>query len=275
VTSVPPLDALFFARLAAGRAALGQGIRIATDGAIARPAVELTIEIFTPADPLRGDALLRMESLQASMELSESELKQWAGYSLDLFGAPLDGPLTHDGGPTWTIAWEDPAKPPGTTRLLRQRARYKSSPLVAEQLWIPGDRERYRVDVLEPDATYSRDAAERAFRGLALLRRHALPPRLEHAQRRRRPPAYTDAEEPRFFEALKAASHKAVAEGESLSYASLVRHGLGSWRTVEKYVEHFKYDLEAIEREANHCTRGLNFCRFIARDRAKFKQKGV
>jgi hypothetical protein len=168
VTSVPSPDALFFARLAAGRAALGPGIRIATVGAIDRPAVELTIEIFTAADPLRGDALLRMETLQASRELSASELEQWAGYSLDLFGAPLDGPLTRDGGPTWTIAWEDQAKPSGTTRLLRQWARYRDSPLRAQLLHLPGGTERASIERLRDGETET--DLRRARAGIRLLR---------------------------------------------------------------------------------------------------------
>jgi hypothetical protein len=84
---------------------------------------------------------------------------------------------------------------------------------------------------------------------------------------------YDEASEPRFFEDIKKAAHAVVQAGDSLSYASLARHGLaGDPRTVKKYLLLFKYDMKKIETEAVRCTRHLDICRFHVRDRAKFKK---
>ena len=94
------------------------------------------------------------------------------------------------------------------------------------------------------------------------------------AARRGRPKRYRPANEKQFFEDLKSAAHAAVRAGESLSYSSLKRHGLASRLTITNAIEHFGYDLEAIEAEAVHCTQGgANFCTFMWRDHAKFKKK--
>jgi hypothetical protein len=86
---------------------------------------------------------------------------------------------------------------------------------------------------------------------------------------------YDDASEPRFFEDLGKAAHAAVTDGETLSYASIARHGVGDRRTVKKYVERFNYDLNKIEAEAVRCTTRSFTCQFHVRHMARFKQNGV
>jgi hypothetical protein len=276
VTSALRIDAPFLARLAAGRPAPGPGIRIATVGPIARPAVELIIERFAAREETlqagrKLSALRIEETLSAVMELSESELEQWTGYGLDLFGTPLDNPPAPDGGPTWTITWEDPAKRPATTRLLRQRARYRDSPLRAQLLHLPGGTERASIERLrdgeaEDDLRVETETdLRRARAGIRLLR--GLPKAI-HAGGR--PGDYAGPDDPRLFEDIRKAAHEAVRQGERVNFTTLAKYGPKPRSTIRRWIKSSGYDLKAIEAEALRCTRRLGPCTYIWRRRAAF-----
>jgi hypothetical protein len=267
VTSAPRIGAPFLARLAGGRPAPGPGIRIATVGPIARPAVELTIERFAASEgTLRAggklSALRIEETLSAVMELSEAELERWAGYGLDLFGTPLDSPPTRDGGPTWTIAWEDPARPPGTTRLLRQWARYRDSPLRAQLLHLPGGPERASIEWLR-DSEAEEDDLRRAHAGIRLLR--GLPKAIRAGGR---PGNYAGPDDPRLFADIGEAAHKAVGQGDRVNFTTLAKYGPNPRSTIRRWIKSSGYDLKAIEAEALRCRLGP--CTYTWRRRATF-----
>ena len=196
-------------------------------------------------------------------------LAKWRGYSLDMHGWFAPDPA-HPLEPAWRV-FEDDGTLLYALELNRIRVQADGSELFAEQLILPIPGRPIRTGLFGwghsiPPA----EEVSTAVHGLELL---GLVRQLERA-RRGRPKRYGDANEMRFFEDLKKAAHGAVRAGEGLSYSSLDRHWLASRATITGGVEHFGYDLEAIEAEAVRCTQGgANFCTFIWRDRAKFKRK--
>jgi len=162
----------FIANLALGIEHPGPGVKVATVGPSRGRRVEM---LTTPHGVVPRNGALVLE---------DAEANAWQGYRLELFGTELSSlghPAPPPGVPTITL-YDDVADASLTLLLWRQWARYENSPLRAELLWLPTGFAGYSIRVLEPDATYSRKAAEAAFQGLTLLRGRSLLPALERVK---------------------------------------------------------------------------------------------
>lgn len=249
------------------------------------------IEAATPTTTLhiRGELCTWPEHLPRAIPVPTAPLSHLHGYKVEFFGAFFPSGKELDTGRVWDITLPgeyDPsqrlrAESPGRQvpetcfRTWRQRAYLDNTALYAELRWpleLEGEtqgREPYvRFGGLEHKHSVSElrklDAA------IGLLRRI---PRAGWAELGR-PENYRDANEPQFFKDLGMAAHKAVKNGDPVSFSSLARHGLASRPTVTAAVKHFGYDLAAVEREAVRCTQGgAGFCTFVLQRMDKFKEK--
>jgi hypothetical protein len=177
----------FVANLALGFDVPGPGIRIASDGPVRGNQVDMLTTLFNSSPQLPANRGIARGPIRSVMDLTDIERNAWLDYSIDLFGLDFPGSslppeLPLHPGHRWTINWRpEDNREPSTVVIYRQWVRYKNAPLRAEQLWLSEDREHSNVRVLEPDATYSPTAIERAFRGLALMRGNSLLPAIERA----------------------------------------------------------------------------------------------
>jgi hypothetical protein len=120
------------------------------------------------------------------MELSDDELANWDGYSLDIFGWLYDSSSDANDGqfPTWTIKRADADMPPSTVRIVRQWARHGDSKLYAQQLCLPKDQERCSIEGLQ--LAHDDTDIDHARNGLSLLRTRSLLPRIKVAIERQK-----------------------------------------------------------------------------------------
>ena len=130
--------------LATGAIPERHGIHIQTYEPIAAAETRLILRFGRP----QADSVEIRESI---LELPPSDVEAWRGYSLAFFAWFIDPPTTttpDDPRVLWFTS-DDPTLPQFCLRVLHAVARFGDSPLVAEQLWLPGTPERCSIRGLE------------------------------------------------------------------------------------------------------------------------------
>lgn len=199
--------------------------------------------------------------------------ERFAGFLFSVTGYVSTEPIDQTRAQPWELApktWQGTAFPGLTVGVVRMAASWPDATLRAVRRWHPNQSIFDTVEHVQGGATPNdyRKAAN-ALEAIVTFTEH-----LRTATRPRDSGEYNDASEEAFFNELGKAAHEAVKEGESVTYASLGRHGAHSWRTYKKYVERWHYDLKAIEDEARRHKPGRrDICRFHVRRAAEFKKK--
>lgn len=195
-----------------------------------------------------------------------------AGHQVDLYGRRLPS-RPHEQTPYWVMPYNDPRL--GRIELLvetwRREVSTKGNPLVVRVDWRPAwDNERASILGAEHDTGRGSDGAFEEARKLTQV---MLGLSIVDGRGGGRPGDYSESTEPKFFDDLSQAAHKAVREGDHVNYSTLTKYGLSKSRaTVKEYIEFFDYDMNKIEAEAVSCTKKLSICAFIWRRRAEFKK---